>query len=543
MKKRGHIIVRFIVGMLILGIVLVIFTSISVGMVIFSDFSDDYINFVSSYSESAAEYIDGDSIARYLETGEKDDYYDEIMKYMTSTRQEAHLEALCVFVPVSDGKVYIWNAQNYEEGEEERSLGYKAPYMKRGSMDEKLMIERVLEGDEKEKHHFFETPDRKAYFHSFAPVFNSEGVPVAVCVANTQAFNTLKKAWMFLKHVAVPISVIIIIAMAVVVFSVGRYIVKPIRTLEKAATELVSDIESGREFSADIHTNDEIESLSDAFGRMDKDLRRYIKENEDITAERERMEAELELASNIQNGSLPHNFPPFPDRDEFELYASMKPAKEVGGDFYDFFMKDDDHLALMMADVSGKGVPAALFMMTSRSMIRSVARGYSSPKDILMGVNAAISENNDQGMFVTVWLGILEISTGKLTFADAGHEKTALFRDGIWSFIEKTDHTGVPLGLFENDQLLNMPERCRIVDQEILLKPGDAVFQYTDGATEATDPEERLFGEKQLLEACMSAGDIKPDKLIAHIQGRIEEFVGDAPRFDDITMLGLYYRG
>ena len=255
---------------------------------------------------------------------------------------------------------------------------------------------------------------------------------------------------------------------------------------------------------------------------------------------KDRLAEELDMAAGIQLSMLPREFPAFPEREEFDLLASMDPAKEVGGDFYDFFLADEDHLALVVADVSGKGVPAALFMMSAKTILKNSAKSGFSPAAVLEEVNGQICESTDNGMFVTVWLGVLELSTGRLVWADAGHEKPILFHDGVWTFLKK--HNGVALGMMD-PELLAMDEEPAFVDQELRLAPGDVIFQYTDGVTEATDAKERLFGEERLLEALNAAPSQAPEALLPWLRAQIDAFVKDAPQFDDITMLALRYRG
>ena len=270
---------------------------------------------------------------------------------------------------------------------------------------------------------------------------------------------------------------------------------------------------------------------------METDLADYIENLTAVTAEKERIGAELDMAANIQANMLPNTFPAFPKRSEFDLYATMDPAKEVGGDFYDFFLVDDDHLALVMADVSGKGVPAALFMMTARTLIKDAALEGLDPSSVMFRVNERLDENNKDGLFVTVWLGILTISTGELTYSDAGHEKLLLYQQGAWRFLPKGGCTA--LAVLEPDEFDDLPESYRYRNETIRLQSGDMIFQYTDGVTEATDAQEKLFGDDRLLDALNGAGDTAPEKLLPHVRGKIDEFVKKAPQFDDITMLCL----
>ena len=253
--------------------------------------------------------------------------------------------------------------------------------------------------------------------------------------------------------------------------------------------------------------------------------------------------AELDMATRIQANMLPNLFPAFPKYEEFDIYATMTPAKEVGGDFYDFFLIDSDRLAMVVADVSGKGVPAALFMMTARTILKTKAQSNPSlsPKELLEEANAALTENNEEDMFVTVWFGELQISTGELTYSDAGHEKLLLYQDGEWKFLPTSG--GVALAMWEPEDLEFMDEQYRFRNQTIHLNPGDAIFQYTDGVTEATDAHNELFGDDRLLSAMNSAPASQPEELLPYVRTKIDEFVKDAPQFDDITMLGLRYKG
>ena len=230
---------------------------------------------------------------------------------------------------------------------------------------------------------------------------------------------------------------------------------------------------------------------------------------------------------------LPNIYPAFPDRPEFDIYASMDPAKEVGGDFYDFFLADDDHLCMVMADVSGKGVPAALFMMASKIILQNNAMMGKSPAQSLKDTNASICANNREDMFVTVWMGIMEISTGKLTASNAGHEYPILKHSDSRFELVKDTHCFV-LGGMED---LNYKE------YEIVLKPGDKLFLYTDGVPEATNSRNELFGTQRMLEALNREPDSEPEKILKVMRDYVDRFAEGAEQFDDITMLCMEYRG
>ena len=226
---------------------------------------------------------------------------------------------------------------------------------------------------------------------------------------------------------------------------------------------------------------------------------------------------------------------PFPgpqERSEFDIYASMEPAKQVGGDFYDFFLIDDDHLAMLIADVSDKGVPAALFMMSSKILIADRALMGGTPAQIMEFVNKRLCENNEAAMFVTVWLGILEISTGKLTAVNAGHEDPMLNTNGRYVMFHEKH--GMAAGAFN---------KAKYRDYEFTLKKGDSIFVYTDGVAEANDPQEHLFGTDRILTALNNEPDASPEQTLKNVRASVDEFVKDAKQFDDLTMLCIRYYG
>ena len=261
--------------------------------------------------------------------------------------------------------------------------------------------------------------------------------------------------------------------------------------------------------------------------------RKAIFDQKAETEKTERLATELNLASNIQTNMLPNIFPVFPERKEFTLHASMTPAKEVGGDFYDFFFVDDDHIALVIADVSGKGIPAALFMMVARTLIKNRTLMGGSPSEILYDVNNQLCEGNAARLFVTVWLGILDISTGKGIAANAGHEHPVIYRHG----------EGFSLDIYKHSPVVAALKGMRFKEREFQMEPGDTLFVYTDGVAEASDKTNTLFGTDRMLEALNKDPDVMPEQLLKNVQDGIDDFVQEAEQFDDITMLCLKYFG
>ena len=316
--------------------------------------------------------------------------------------------------------------------------------------------------------------------------------------------------------------------------TIKRDITAPINMIADASKSFASDEHRGQGskgyFSQlDIHTGDEIEHLVKTMSKMESELYDYGENLLKVTKEKERIGTELSLARKIQADMLPRTFPPFPNRDDIDIFASMTPAKEVGGDFYDFFLIDDDHLGMVMADVSGKGVPAALFMMASKILIKNFAMQKYSPAKVLELANMVICQSNDEDMFVSVWFGILEISSGKIIAANAGHEFPIIKKPGGGFELFKDKHDFVIGGL----------EGLTFREYELSLEKGGVLFLYTDGVPEATDPNNELYGTDRLIAAMNKYTGLDTKDLITSIKSEVDSFVGAAEPFDDITMLGV----
>ena len=273
----------------------------------------------------------------------------------------------------------------------------------------------------------------------------------------------------------------------------------------------------------DVRSNEEFASLSDDINSTVSTLKRYIAEAA------ARIDKELEYAKQIQLSALPTNFP---DNEDFGIYAQMIAAKEVGGDFYDFYKLNDTTVVFLAADVSGKGIPAAMFMMTAKTIIKDLAESGMAVNDIFTKANEKLCENNESGMFVTAWMGILDITTGQVKFANAGHNPPLLKRaNGSFEYL-KTRAGFVLAGM----------EGVRYRVGELTLNPGDRLFLYTDGVPEATNAENKLYGEDRLLSFMNQNTTMEAVKLLPALKANIDEFVGEAPQFDDITMLMLDYK-
>lgn len=370
------------------------------------------------------------------------------------------------------------------------------------------------------------------------PVYNEDGKVVAFVLADITISNLFEGLRTFSLWYLLAIAASTIILAYITSKRMKRKLVQPINSIAEAAQSYVDDkrkgVTGGKHFSSlNIRTGDEIENLSMVMADMELELTDYVENLTRVTAEKERVSTELDMATKIQESMLPNIYPAFPDRTEFDVYAQMDPAKEVGGDFFDYFLVDDDHLCLVMADVSGKGIPAALFMMASKIILQNNAMTGKSPAQILTDTNNAICSNNQLDMFVTVWLGILEISTGKLTAANAGHEYPTI----------KTPDGGYELYKDKHGFVIGGMSGIKYKEYELTLKPGSKLFVYTDGVPEATNPEEELFSTERMLEALNQNPDAGSRETLQNVRKAVDDFVRDAEQFDDLTMLCLDFKG
>ena len=390
-------------------------------------------------------------------------------------------------------------------------------------------------------------PGRKfSAFVSKSPTYGlvrTDGIPYytdpeqgvyAYLVADIPLHNVQMHSLAFLLNASLISAVLTILICIVLAYRLRNALVQPIQVLSYKAKRFAgehtenakeTDIFSGKEGGRIT----ELRELSESLNLMEDEMNDYIGNLSKLMTEKARISTELELAESIQGNMLPNIFPAFPDRTEFEVYGLMNPAREIGGDFYDFFLIDEDHLAMVIADVSGKGIPAALFMMMSKILIKNqLLMGYS-PKETIERVNNTICQSNENDMFVTVWLGILTISTGEIKAVNAGHEYPILCRAG-GKFRVLRDTHGFVVGSIAD---------LKYKEYEIQLKTGDMLFLYTDGLPEATNPNGELFGIDRILAVLNEDPNADLEELFVSMGIAAAEFGEDAPQFDDLTMLAL----
>ena len=366
------------------------------------------------------------------------------------------------------------------------------------------------------------------------PVLSKDGSEVICVIAVEEPMRRVQTAAreFVMRTVCLLIVAIILIIIFFVIYLYKR-VVKPINIIAgevKRFGEANERNEESEKTLTSIKTNDEVELLAESIDKMEKDMLAYVDNITAITAEKERIGAELNVATKIQADMLPSIFPAFPERNDMDIFASMDPAKEVGGDFYDLFMVDDDHLAVVMADVSGKGVPAALFMVIAKTLIKNHLQNKEPVNEALINANNQLCEGNDEGYFVTTWAAVIDLKTGDVEFADAGHElPLVIHTDGSVEGFKPTKKRP-PLATMEDLQFL--------LDR-FNLAPGDKLFLYTDGVPEATNAENELYGMDRLKAVLEKNCKATPKEILVAVRADVDAFVGDAPQFDDLTMLAF----
>ena len=525
MKGKHSLKKSVITGIIVLAVILTAGTNMIVGLQYRDRKIEDSSDLAFSYTRAAAAFIDGDRIQRYLETNTKDPYYEEVMAFLNSFQLNTNLKYYYVFVPMENDLVYIWDAEHYEGA---CPLGYHEEYMVGG----KKAVRDVYRTDPIEEISITKDDTYGYIASAYSPVFNSAGEPVAIVGVDLSMPGLNQEIFSFLVNSVVFVAIITFLLSGIYFFYTKRNILKPIDLLHRAAGRMVENLEEDQVQEIDIHAGDEIEELASAFMQMNLEVKEYIKKLYLVTAEKERIGAELDVAAHIQSSMLPCIFPPFPDRHEFDIYATMTPAKEVGGDFYDFFMVDERHLAIVMADVSGKGVPAALFMVIGKTLIKDHTQPGADLGTVFSEVNDILCASNSEGMFITAFEGVLDLVTGELRFVNAGHEIPFISRAG-GAFEPHKIRAGFVLAGMEG-----LRYRAGVME----LMPGDKLFQYTDGVTEATSAAKELYGMERLQNVLASVSDKAPQEILPAVKTDIDRFVGTAPQFDDITMLCLEYK-
>ena len=552
--SRSSIRRKSLFSILLIALVLSV-TSIVIGFTVYANtMNDHYIQNTVHLARTAAAVLDSSQLAHYiaevkriysgLTEDEKSDEQLFLSKYaymeseadwqlLRSQLQAIHREneldsVMVVTVVDSNTAIYIVDSDESET------------YCPPGTMD--TLTDDDIDSFTEGRAVISNTEEFGWLSSGGAPFRLDDGTVAGFVVIDISMNDVMQDRQKFLLSFCLILIAVTAVLCALATWLMRRQVVTPVKKLTAAAEAYSNDRSHGgqdeaemqKHFSSlDIHTGDELENLSNVMGEMETRIAGYIENLTRVTAEKERISAELNVATQIQADMLPRIFPAFPDRREFDLYATMNPAKEVGGDFYDFFLVDDDHIALVVADVSGKGVPAALFMVIAKTLIKNQTLLGNSPAEVLSNVNEQLCEGNDAELFVTVWLAVIEISTGKGIAANAGHEHPVIRRAG----------GRYELSLYRHSPAVATMKGIPFRQHDFELHPGDELFIYTDGVPEATNEANELFGSDRMLESlnrCTSSG---LQDLLRSLRSDIDRFVGNAPQFDDITMLGFRYFG
>ncbi len=557
MKEKKRLTRKIVTGFVIMGVVLSALIIYFGNREVVKSISQQYYDMAYLIDDSAMDEvlseITAEQLQAYVETAQSGSEEEKaaITQSDTYKRVESSLQSLKRNMRLSDIYVTYYTAEGlraYREGDDswkpllyifdcnENADAYYS-FGECSAMNPKNieLFAEVVETKRPQDDYIISNGEFGYNMSALVPVLTRDGELAAVIGVEVPMMRIQSAAQALIKSIVLITFLVIVAVIIVFVLYLMKRLVGPVGVLSREVRRFGESGERTEEAIrslSSIKTRDEIQTLAEQIDKMEQDMLSYVDNIRKITAEKERIGTELALAAKIQENMLPNTFPPFPDRSEFDLYATMTPAKEVGGDFYDFFLVDEDHLCLVMADVSGKGVPAALFMMASKTVLANNAMQGKSPAEILEETNAAVCARNQEEMFVTVWLGILEISTGRLVAANAGHEYPAICYGGGRYELYKDRHGFVIGGM----------SGMKYKNYELTLTPGSRLFVYTDGIPEATSRGNELFGTDRMVEALNKNPSADPCETLKNVRSAVDGFVKDAEQFDDMTMLCLVYR-
>ncbi len=536
MKKfRQHANIKSITSIVLL---LVVFSAIvlTIGYNIFTEaLLEQYSEGAYLTAKTASQLVNADDMDEYVNSGGQGEKYMKVWEDLDRLCNSSGSTFIYVIIPDTTDYAHIKFVFSTID-HNSRYTKYDFGYLRETTNDEYKQKYRSLYEQTSEREMVVRDKgyiETDSHITLIVPLKGSDGkVNSLLCVQRQMDILTNMRN-SFIKKILFALICLVVAVILIQSFFLHRTLLRHLKLMSEEAIRFSTENTVPKKKLCDsIRNTDEIGALAASIDRMEEQIQAYIKNLTKITAEKQRISTELSLATKIQANMLPSIFPAFPERREFDIYASMEPAKEVGGDFYDFFLVDDDHLCMVIADVSGKGVPAALFMMASKIILANNAMLGKSPAQILTDTNTAICNNNHEEMFVTVWLGILEISTGKLTAANAGHEYPVIKSNDEFELLK--DKHGFVIGGMAG---------IKYKEYEFQMKPGSKLFLYTDGVTEASNAEQELFGTQRMLEALNSDTSADPKSILQQVHNAVNIFVKDAEQFDDLTMLCIEYKG
>ena len=529
---RTKIIFSIIILALVISTVLVYISYITYKSVM----NEHYETLGNNVAKTAVAMLDEDVMLKYSkqvatadpQTTMESQEYQDILGILDRIKASNNVLYLYMIYPTETGAYFVFDT---DKSEESCPYGYFMEYYE-GSFSE--ISDKLVRGEAVPA--VVSDQDYGWIISISYPYLSQDGELVGYMCVDLSMDKVVADRQSFLFN-CIWIMLLITVAFTIVYMVLfNRIFVRPIIQMTNATGAFVSNRENGEEqisliSSLEVHTNDELQKLCESLKKMESDLNLHIENLKNVTAEKERIGAELNVATHIQKSMLPRIFPAFPEREEFDVYATMDPAKEVGGDFYDFFMVDERHLAIVMADVSGKGVPAALFMVIGKTLIKDHTQPGRDLGEVFTEVNDLLCESNSEALFITAFEGVLDLVTGEFRFVNAGHEMPFLCPAG-GDFEARRIKPGFVLAGMEG---------MRYTAGTMTLGLGDKIFQYTDGVTEATNANQELYGMERLTAVLNTVKDKSPNEILPAVKEDIDRFVGQAPQFDDITMLCLEY--
>ena len=506
----------------------------AIGYALFTD------SLVKSYNESAFQtaetavsIINGDRIGEFLSTGGDDwEYRLELNRMQNLCRTQGVTLIYVIAVDRTDYGSFrsVMNVPSEDSGYTPWEVGL----VRETTNEEYRSVYRDIYENGLQRGTIYRLNNlngRDPHITSLVPVHDSKGQVSAILCVQRPMKELTRGRYRYLREVAVSVLLLALLVSLGTALYLRRQFVDPVRQIALEAERFAKENSRNEEERrlSELSEILEIHALGVSIDKMEDDTLKNMENIRQMTAEKEKNRTELLLATKIQQDALPGDFPAYPDDHRFDIYGSMTPAKAVGGDFYDFFLIDKDHLGLVIADVSDKGIPAALFMMVSKILIQNFATMGASPAEVLEKANHMVAEHNRSSMFVTVWFGILTLTTGHVTAANAGHEYPVIQNtEGKFEFMK--DKHGLAVGAMDG---------VRYREYEFTLGKGEILFLYTDGLPEASDKDQNFFGMERILEVLNQEPDADPEKLLKRMKASVDAFVGEAPQFDDLTMMAV----
>ena len=502
-----------------------------------------YQDYISGIIKITEKELNADDLKECIDSGKKSAKYEETQLFMNEIKDSYDIDYIYMLIPLhkdgTDNMKYVMCGIRQDELDDtdNKTLGDLS-----GTEYSPKVSEYYLDAMKSDSDDIVYYANRTEFGYMYTglkALRSSDGKAVAILAVDI-SMGQIRTAYLhYLKVVSMDSLILTFLFLLVLQAWMTHRIIRPIRRMKQSSENFVNDSRKEKEpeklefCDPDINTNDEMESLSRSLVNMSEDLKRYMINLMNESRQKERIESELNIATHIQASMLPCIFPPFPDRPEFDIYAEMTPAREVGGDFYDFFMPDEAHIALVAADVSGKGVPAALFMVIGKTLLKDYSGFEETPADVFMKVNDILCESNTEELFITAFEGILDLRTGEMQFANAGHEKPIIYHkdENKWE-VYQTRPGFVLAGM----------EGMKYRPGTLTLKEGDRIVLYTDGIPEAVNKKEEQYGMERFVESLYRYVDKDCEQMIKAVKADLEEYTEGTEQFDDITILSLEYK-